>query len=150
MASFHSVRQRLAKKNAAAYEAAALGLDIFELASKTPESDYQKLKSEFFAALAKWDLSDLVDHQIGYAIRLATDSSDLLYEEMHKLFSLLNEIHALQEIGLTVSDNLQKQLCDSVLGRFRRQRPMSALVANDRAEAWCRSLWWYDGSLRDN
>ena len=140
-----SLSERIQKPTALPHEAAALGAEIFRLVAKTP--DQGDILLTFFEALDRWGLPHLVQHQADYAIRLAHDQNDLIYEEMHKLFSLLDEIHSLQQIGLAISKHKEDELKLAVRSRFKLQSSMAKLVAQDRLEDWCSDLWWFRENL---
>ncbi len=64
----------------------------------------EELNLEFVTALEAAGMTDVLDNQIRYAIRLACCDEDLLYEEMYKLFCVLDEIRALQMLGLVAQE----------------------------------------------
>lgn len=142
------IRRRLAKDAVLPYQAAAVGMEVFTLTTELVHSDACSLISDFMSALQRWELQDVLENQVNYAVRLARDAHDLLYEEMHKLFSLLDEIHALRTIGLTVAPRAIEELNSAVRTRFEMQASVAALVAKDRVEDWCQTLWWYADNLR--
>lgn len=69
--------------------------------------------------------------RIAYARRLAEDPGDLIYEEMFKLFSLLNDIRALASVVSSIDESLSGALREAVQGRIDRQKRMAKLVAED-------------------
>lgn len=141
------IRTRLAKDAVLPHQAAAIGMEVFALTEELAHSDAASLISDFKAALQRWELQEVLANQVNYAVRLALDPHDLLYEEMHKLFSLLDEIHALGQIGLTVAPEMTEELNSAVRRRFEMQASVAALVADDRTEDWCQGLWWYADNL---
>jgi hypothetical protein len=92
--------------------------------------------------------NDSLEQQARYASRLASAPGNLIYEEMHKLFSLLDDVHALRAAGHSADAVLLQQMDADARARFAAQRKMARLVAEDRAEEPNRSLWWYADNLR--
>lgn len=105
------------------------------------------LKAMFADAVDKKGMTDIANHQAAYAIRLAGSPGDLLYEEMHKLFSLADELHALQAMGCAVSTATAAAFEARVRERIRRQSAMARSVARDRVDSMSRDLWWYGEAL---
>jgi hypothetical protein len=125
------------------HQAAAVAIDLFRLGARGDDPHIATLSERFRARLRDAGLHDVLDEQLRYAIRLASDGGALAYEEMHKLFSLCDAIHAMQWLGLSPSSGLAEVLETSARDRFARQPRDAGLVAEDRAEDWNRSLWWY-------
>jgi hypothetical protein len=99
----------------------------------------------FVKALAEHGLHDLlVENQAKYAIRLSEARGELTYEEMHKLFSICDEVWALTKLGLTCEEDLLERFSDSVRDRLKQEPTKARLVAEDRQEPWSRRLWWYE------
>jgi hypothetical protein len=86
---------------------------------------------------------ELLPSRVRYASRLAGAPGELIYEEMHLLFSLLDQIYALQAMGYSVDESLLRQMRADVQARFSAQRKMARLVAEDKVKEWNRRLWWY-------
>lgn len=82
-------------------------------------------------------------NQMQYAIRLCTDAEPLLYEEMHKLYALADEVHALIALCFEVGIDLRSDFSSALRQRLDQQNGMARLVADDRAASWNRNLWWY-------
>jgi hypothetical protein len=77
-----------------------------------------------------------------YTIRLAA-SQNLIYEEMHKLFSLLDELTALADLGAQVDSQLADRVRGEVDTKFRSQSRIAKMVATDRRDTWNRNKWYY-------
>jgi hypothetical protein len=139
---------KLSKPVQKQYEAAAIAAEIVALSARNPglAHDIDSLKERFGRSLTAWGLDDLLPRQIQYAIRLARSEGDLLYEEMHKLFSLRDEIDALQSFGLRAEQELEQELEKALRDRFRREGSKAHLVAQDRFEEW-KTGWWYTENL---
>jgi hypothetical protein len=90
---------------------------------------------------------DLATTQMNYAINLATAKGDLLYEEMHKLFSLRNEIFALEEMGFSCNESLKKDVDNALMYRFKKEPQKAKMVAEDKLKDWNCDLWWYKNNL---
>jgi hypothetical protein len=124
------------------YQASAIVKLLFLLSSV-----YQ-LGEAFSAAYDAGLRDELLANQVRYASRLATAPGKLIYEEMFKLFSLLEEIHALRVMGYAVDESLLQQMEADVRARFSEQRKLAQLIAEDGVKEWNRSLWWYAENLR--
>lgn len=92
-------------------------------------------------------MKGLIDTQARYAKSLASSPGKLLYEEMHKLFSLCDEIRALRYLGLATATAEYEELEAALRERFSTEREKAKLVAQDKAEIWNRDSWWYAENL---
>jgi len=101
------------------------------------------LKDRYWKSITTSGLEDLPATQLLYAMRLADSSGPLLYEELHKLFSLCDETHALRTLGFQADPTLHERFELAVRSRFHRQSAEARLVAEDKAAAWNADLWWY-------
>ena len=108
-----------------------------------------RMRQQFHDALARAEAPDVLTHQIRYALRLANAPGPLIYEEMHKLFSLCDEIHALRSLGLPADDALLRQFDRDVRRRFAAQPNEARLAAEYNVADWSRPLWWYAENLDD-
>jgi hypothetical protein len=82
--------------------AAELGYEVFLLSKELQscnDPDGARLTRTYHEYVTNHKCFGMVQNQIEYAIRLASDQGDLLYEEMSKLFSLRDEIEALKTLG---------------------------------------------------
>jgi hypothetical protein len=130
------------------YQAAAVAYEILATATTHGELDSQipALRTRFLELLENRGFGNLLERHIKYAIKLASSEEELLYEEMHKLFSLCDEIEALRFLGLKVSPALEKELVKALRLRFKREKRKAHLVAEDRFERW-KTGWWYTENL---
>lgn len=130
------------------HQAAAIGRTVFLLRTGTRHDDIHELIDGFKVSLRRWGLETIVENQVQYASRVAAHDDDLIYEEMHKLFSLRDEIHGLVEIGISSTPSSVEQLDALMRHRFQRQRHMAELVAQDCVADWNKSLWWYSENVK--
>jgi hypothetical protein len=147
----NSVRIKLRKQNLRPGQVASLGNSIFRLKNvykKLNDKEYQSFLNEFMQLVEKWDLHDLLERQIRYAIRLAGDEGELIYEEMFKLFCLCDEIVGLKGLGFEVDESLNNELKDALSHRFKREPKNAKLVAEDLYEDWKKDYWWYSENLK--
>lgn len=144
-----SIRDRLSRPFKTRHQTAALAGDIFELMNRTQNASAETAgyRAAFLHTLELANMTDLLSHQIEYAIRLATDRRDLLYEEMHKLFSLRDEIEALRSLGLVVSEDVISKLEGALKYRFEREPKNARFVAENRHKDWKKDWWWYSVNL---
>jgi hypothetical protein len=78
-----------------------------------------------------------------YIERLSSSGGDLEYEEMHKLFSLIDDLYAL---GAVTADDeaVPKAIRERIEERLSRQPRVARLVAQDRGTLLARLRWPYD------
>lgn len=107
----------------------------------------QNLTEMYLNRLEATGNDGLLNEQVEYAIRIADSEGELEYEEMHKLFSLCEEIHALEYLGLEFGNKLKAQYQQSVRQRFEREKRKAKLVAEDKAEKWKEEFWCYKINL---
>jgi hypothetical protein len=91
--------------------------------------------------------AEMLPSQVRYVSRLASAPGELIYEEMHKLFSLLDEVYALRAMGYSTAEAALQQMDTDVRARFAAQDEMARLVAEDKVKGWNRSCWWYANRL---
>jgi hypothetical protein len=105
------------------------------------------LLATFDAALHSVDMADVLERQLRYACTLANAPGTLLYEEMHKLVSLCDEVHALRSLGYHADQELIAQFEADVRARFAAERGTANIAAQHQARTWNRALWWYAENL---
>lgn len=145
-----SVHSRLEGEVSLPHQASAIAYDLFILTFKLGQSTNfrnQNLVSVFISKLQYWELDDLIIRQVKYAIRIANSNGKLEYEEMHKLFSLCDEIYALDYLGLDLDKGLIVEYEESIRRRFKREKLKAKMVAEDRVEKWQENFWWYKSNL---
>ncbi len=132
------------------HQASAIAMNLFLLSQVhglAEDPRLTALREAFEHALQHADMTDLLARQIEYASQLATAGRSLLYEEMHKLLSLCDEIHALRALGFDVDQELLRRYEADVRSRFDGQRKQARMAAQDKVEPWNRNLWWYADNL---
>lgn len=146
-----SIQERLKKSHLYPHQVASLGEDIFILKNRLGRlnnREYEVILKDYTKLLDKLGLQDILLNQIQYAIRIAKSQGELEYEEMHKLFSLCDEISALKNIGLKVDESINKTLKDALEYRFQLERGKAKLVAQDKFKDWKKDYWWYSENLK--
>lgn len=148
MSNAAKIRAAIARGARLPHQAVSIAMDLFFLirafGSKEPLVD--DLVQSFFVSLSGWGMEDLLATQIDYARTLAAAPGELEYEEMHKLFSICDEIQAMREIGLSIEDSELEDLATVLRSRFLSEARKARLVAEDKAEEWNREWWWYRDS----
>jgi len=132
------------------HQISSIGLDVYRLAAFHPkvEAEVSQAVLQFRKICDDFD-PELVAHQMRYAVRIADAEGPLLYEELHKLFSLCDEIHAMIALGLNANAELAATFEDAVRRRLLKiQRREARMVAQDKSAPWKASWWWYV-ELRD-
>src|SRR5947209_7012692 len=102
-----SVSGKLAKQPELPYQAAALGYQLHMLMvcyGGDRDEELKGLAGAFRAYIENHHLEELVANQIEYVSRLINSGRKLEYEEIHKIFSLCDEIEALRRLGLECDD----------------------------------------------
>ena len=144
---FDSVKSKLnSDKIRLPHQAVEIAFEVFYLSSISKElsnDQSRKLIGMLCNSLVRWEKEDILTNQIEYAIRLARSDGDLIYEEMHKLYSLCDEVHALQKLGLFSQTEDISEFDEAIRNRLRNQKKLGQMVVDDKAEEWNRHLWWY-------
>lgn len=146
----NSIENRLNADVRLPHQACSIAYDIYVLMRKyglSNNNQVQELATKFVSLLPEWELEDLIVRQVQYAQRIADYDGTLEYEEMHKLFSLCDEIQALEDLGLDFNENLKKEFEESIRSRFVREKRKAKLVAEDKNEGWKNGFWWYRENL---
>jgi hypothetical protein len=142
--------EMLARPMERPHQASAIAMNLFLLSlvhGLAQDPRVMVLRAGFEQALQRAEMTDLLGRQLEYASQLATAGRSLLYEEMHKLLSLCDEIHALRALGFDVDQEFLRRYEGDVRSRFDVQRKQARMVAEDKAEPWNRNLWWYAENL---
>jgi hypothetical protein len=132
------------------HQAASLAFELFEVAVKfglAKDPKLQRLIALFRERLSAWGFEDILTHQLKYAVKIAESKGPLLYEEMHKLFSLCGEIEALQWMGLQPDEAIERKFRAAVQERFSKQPKVARMTAEDNRKDWNRSFWWFASLL---
>ena len=132
------------------HQAAAIAMEIFLLSvgRGAADSEVRSLVARFIEILPVWGMPDLLALQMSYAQTLAEAKGQLEYEEMHKLFSLRDEIRAMRTLGLAADEQDVVELDTALRSRFSADPKKARLVAEDRVEGWNRDSWWYAENLK--
>ena len=128
------------------HQAASVAMNLFLLTQVHGLAEDRRVRDlgeRFEAAVRAAGLEDVLSSQLRYAIRLASAPGRLIFEEIHKLFSLCDEIHALRALGFTADAQLFADFEASVRARFAAQRADARTAAKHGVEPWSRNLWWF-------
>lgn len=140
----NAIKKKLEKANALPHYSASIGYEIYCAMSDydLEESIINELKKKYFAFLIKNKHDEIIDVQTNYALNLINSDSKLEYEELHKLFSLADEIFALNQLGLNSNFSKQKEF-EVAFKKYLESDGRGKLVAEDKVEKWKKNLWWY-------
>jgi hypothetical protein len=132
-------------------EAAERAVRLFEWSSAAASraQGWQMLAQQLRKSLQQAGFQDLLQDRIQYVSRMTEPSGELLYEEMHKLLSLREQIEAL--LALLPEEREQHELADlddGVRAALDANRRTARLVAEDRDDEFWRNFWWYEESRR--
>lgn len=133
-------------RRAADASAAAKALFLLEVYDRGEDPRVIDLRERFHETFGGME-GEMLPSRIRYASRLAMPPGELIYEEMHKLFSLLDEVYALRAMGYSADEATLQQMDADVRARFAAQPKMARFVAEDKAKEWNRSCWWYADNL---
>lgn len=148
---FKNVKKRLNQPINNYFDAAILGYDIYRIKNVyeiLDDDEYSYLLEAYCDLLENNGLSDVLHQEINYAIKIAQSEGELEYEEMHKLFSLCDEIMALRNIGLKVDDSVYEKYIKVLRYRFSKEKKKARFVAEDLYEDWKKYYWWYSENLK--
>jgi len=131
------------------HQAATIAFELFLLIIRDVKSEgkVEALLNFFFEQLPIWKLENLTNIQADYAISIAAYNGKLNYEEMHKLFSLCDEIYALEYLGLKIDETKRKELEDKLRYRFSNEKRKAHVAAKQNVEFWNNGLWWYKENM---
>ena len=118
-----SVREMLKRPHLNPPQVAGLGEEIFILKKifNIDGKQYRDFFNEYMKIVSKLNLHDLLERQIRYAVRLAGNSEELIYEDMFKLFCLCDEIVGLKGLGFEVEESLNIELKKALKNRFKKR-----------------------------
>jgi len=138
-----SLQRQLCTKPRNPDESADLGYCILAYINKHPH-DYAtelELRRNYCKYLDYYNINNILYSQYEYAVRLAQDDSDLIYEEMMKLFSLCDNIEALAYYGFILSPSDRHDLTNALKIRFQIEPIKSHNIAELNVERW-KSHWF--------
>jgi hypothetical protein len=141
-----ATRRGLARPLRLPHQAAVVAMNLFLLTrvhGQAGDPRVTALQGRFREALGDRSLDEVLANQVDYASRLAAAPGPLEYEEMHKLFSLADDVHAMRSLGGTADEARLRRFGSDLRARFAAQRKLARQVAGDRVEDWNRGLWWY-------
>jgi hypothetical protein len=141
-------RRTLSRRSARPRDASmvAKALFLLEVHGRGEDPRVIDLRGRFHETFGGME-GEMLPSRIRYASRLASPPGELIYEEMHKLFSLLDDVYALRATGYSADQAALQQMDADVRARFAAQPEMARLVAEDRVKGWNRSCWWYADNL---
>jgi hypothetical protein len=147
---FLSIEKKLNENTLSKYQALDVAEGLFFLIQNDYESEkanLNELQSKFLEILNRSSILDLIQSQMNYAIKIADSPGELLYEEMHKLFSLCDTIYTLEYLGLNSDNHLKESYEKSIKMRFMREKKKAKMVAEDKLEDRKIDFWWYKEPL---
>ncbi|MEM7105929.1 MAG: hypothetical protein AAF502_22530 [Bacteroidota bacterium] len=145
-----SVEKRMNGMVKLPHNASTIAYELFVLSycfKQENDPEVKMLREVFLEKLKDWAFNDLLKRQVNYAIKLATANGRLEYEEMHKLLSLCDEIHALEYFGLYFDPILKQEYEEAVRNRFSNEKLKAKMTAIDKVEDWQKQFWWYKENL---
>lgn len=148
--NFLSIEKKLNESTLSKHQVLDIADDLFLLIQIDDELEknlLNELRSTFLETLTRLNMLDLMQNQMNYAIKIAEAPGKLLYEEMHKLFSLCDTIHALESLGLNSDDHLTELYETSIKNRFVIEKKKAKMVAEDKFEDRKSNFWWYKEAL---
>jgi hypothetical protein len=127
------------------HTAAALAARVCEFGASHPLAPVlaARLVGLFLGAIHCSGLGDILIEHVAYAKRIADAPGRLEYEEMHKLFTLRDEIEALGSMLGTFDAPLRASVDGSVRRRFQAEPQNARVAAEQLYEPWKSEWWWY-------
>jgi hypothetical protein len=107
----------------------------------------EEIHRMFRRATVDGGCAGVLDEQLRYGSRLASAPGSLEYEELHKLLSIADHVEELRALGLEASAPAIARFEADLRIRLGGQAEQARLVAEDRAEDWNRTRWWYAENL---
>lgn len=144
-----SVERELAERTKIPHRAIGVGVEIFllgEVCGMRGDDELLSLEQRFAELVRSFEDCSLCDHVMRYAIRLASHESELIFEEMAKLYSLCKDAYALSALGYPGSAELQPVFEAAVRDRLARQPKLAKAAIVD--DGWSAELWW-NAALRN-
>lgn len=141
---------KIKQKTVLPYQASWIGYDLYlALVNENFSPELNLVKEAYKTQLSVWALDDILDRQLKYAIRIAeTEEQAMEYEEMHKLFSLCDEIYALECLGLKFNPDLKKVYEQNIKDAINKNKKIASVAAKQNAEQWNIEFWWFKEALK--
>ncbi len=135
-----------------AHQASAIAISLFHLQRSEPGDDTRvvELMRVFRQRLEEAGLGNILERQLKYASTLAVSPGRLSYEELSKLLSLCDEIHAMKSLGFYANKDMVDQFESAVRQRFVLQLADARLAAQDRVDDLSAHKWWYSMLIRNS
>ncbi len=142
MTSLSVIKTKLTSKRHSFHSMSTLALEIVLFLFRTKDNDVEcLLKREFLRVTIEHDLGSILNHQIQYANRIA-ESDSIIFEEICKLLSLLEEIEALKYLGFTCPKEEIASLKKNVQGLITKKKKLARSIAKTYINEWNQGLWW--------
>lgn len=107
-------------------------------------ADKKEVLDFYISALNSMNEENLFERQVKYALKLMKARKTLMYEEVHKLFSLFDNIYCLNLLGFNLKGEgfIEYEMLknDFILNKAAK---VAKLVSEDRFEEWKGNWWWY-------
>lgn len=107
-------------------------------------ADKKEVLDFYISALNSMNEENLFERQVKYALKLMKIRKTLMYEEVHKLFSLFDNIYCLNLLGFNLKGEglIEYEMLknDFILNKAAK---VAKLVSEDRFEEWKGNWWWY-------
>jgi len=125
------------------HDAAATGQELAVAMMGLEDLEGAELRQAFLRTLEASEMTDILSNQMQYAVELATCRRELLFEEMHKLYCLLDEIEALRSFGLCADRTAVEELERAIKRRFEMEPRKARIAAQQNMADWSNDYWWY-------
>jgi hypothetical protein len=141
------VREKLEKSKRVDVEHVAdLATHVYRLSlscGQQEDSEIPRLIDAFHAYVNDHKCEDAAGTQMEYAMRLIRAKGGLIYEEIHKLFYLCDQIESLKHVGMNVDEQEYRTFQEEMRKWCKRNARGARLVAEDCVEDWNENWWWY-------
>lgn len=142
-----TIRSTMTKEPTLYHQIAILGSQVYSLVRRLGLAQTEQVIQEYREYVRNHGFLDVVDHQIGYATRLVQREDGLLYEEVHKLFELCDEIESLRGLGFVTNATQFAHFQSDLRRWFESNSRVARLVAQASFEEWKKGWWWYADNL---
>lgn len=133
------------------YQASLIGYKLYLLSlnDKISTDELDILIRDYKTRLSVWGLVDLLDRKFDYAIKIADVRNETIaFEEMFQLFSVCDEIFAMESLGLTFNVAKKQRYEKFVKNRIAKSKKVASIAAQKNMEPWNSNLWWYKEALK--
>lgn len=126
------------------HQVVSLSIEVYDYCFKEENLENKNnILNIYKESVRKWNFDNIRDIQADYAIAIMSSKNELIFEELYKIYSLLDEIYILELLGFKLSLEKNRKLMSVTKNTLNKYKSLAKIVSNLNYEKWKSELWWY-------